>query len=356
MRPLKGRVAIVAGATRGTGRGTARALGEAGATVYCTGRSTTGNPSAYARPETIDETADLVTAAGGTGIAVRVDHGVETEVRELIARVDREHGRLDLLVNAVAGEDPSLGGWGSFWEIDVSRADAAMRQLVVSHLFTARHAAPLMIRARRGLIVEVTGGDMIIGGSGGNMLCEVAKSAQKALAFLLAEELRPHRVAAIAVTPGFLRSETMLEHFGVTEANWRDAGAKDPHFLQSETPLFIGRAIAALAADRKVLARTGDVIASWELAREYGITDHDGRRPDWGAHFRDVVIPSMAWLRGGYERYLAHLERSAARARGYLVVGGLVADAPATGSSQIRRSNSSRSRSRRSSGDASPTP
>ena len=356
MRPLQGKVAIVAGATRGAGRGTARALGEAGATVYCTGRSTRGHASPYARPETIEETAELVTAAGGTGIPVRVDHGVEAEVSELMARVEREQGRLDVLVNAVAGEDPLLGAWGSFWEIDASIAEPAMRQLVVSHVITARHAVSLMIRARRGLIVELTGGDLIIGGAGGNMIHELAKSAQKAFVFLLAEELRTHKVAAVGVTPGFLRSETMLEHFGVTEANWRDAGAKDPHFLQSETPLFIGRAIAALAADRKVLARTGDVIASWELAREYGITDYDGRRPDWGTHFRDVVIPAMAWLRGGYERYVAHLERSAARARGYLGGGGLGADPPATGASPSRRSNSSRSRSRRPSGDASPTP
>lgn len=335
MRPLQGRVAIVAGATRGTGRGIARALGESGATVYCTGRSTRGQPSPYARPETIEETADLATQAGGTGIAVRVDHGVEEEVRELVARVDRDHGRLDVLVNSVAGEDPAFGGWGPFWKTDLANAEAAMRQLVLSHLYTARHAAPLMIRARSGLIVEVTGGDQLIGGAGGSILMDVAKSAQKSLAFLMAEELRPHKVAAVAVTPGFLRSESMLEHFGVTEANWRDAGKKDPNFLQSESPLFIGRAIAALAADRKVLARTGDVIGSWELARAYGITDADGRRPDWGAHARDAVIPSMKWYREGLERYLAHLDRAAERTRAYFLKqgasGGAARDEPKRG-------------------------
>ena len=353
MRPLQGKVAIVAGGTRGAGRGAAIALGEAGATVYVTGRSTRGQPSSYGRPETIEETVERITTAGGTGIAVRVDHTVEAEVRELMARVDREQGRLDVLVNAVAGEDPSLGPWGSLTEIDVSTADTAMRQLVVSHLFTARHAAPIMMRRKRGLIVELTGGDLIIGGSGGNIVQELAKSAQKSLVFLLAEELRTHTVAAVAVTPGFLRSEAMLEHFGVTEQTWRDGGKKDPHFLVSESPFFVGRAIAALAADRKVIARTGDVIASWELARDYGITDHDGRRPDWGTHFRDVVIPSMSWLRGGYERYVAHLERSLERARGYLRPAPDDAEVAA---SPTTRSSRSRQRSRKASTDASPTP
>ena len=318
MRTLEGKIAVVAGATRGTGRGIARALGEAGMTVYCTGRSVRGAPSPYARPETIEETAELVTASGGEGIAVRVDHADEGEVRSLFERIAAERGRLDVLVTCIAGEDRSLGAWGGVLELDVSSAPEAMRQVVISHLYTARHAAPLMVTTKRGLIVEVTGGDLVIGGAGGNLLTELAKSAQKALAFLLSEELRSKKIAVLAVTPGFLRSEAMLEHFGVTEETWRDGGKKDPHFLQSETPLFIGRTIAALAADPKVMTRTGDIVGSWELARDYGITDADGSRPDWGRHAREVVVPSMPWYREGLERYVAFLERATARARDQL--------------------------------------
>ena len=166
--PLAGRVAVVAGATRGAGRGIARALGEAGATVYCTGRSVPGNPSPYGRPETITETADMITAAGGTAIAVRVDHTVESEVQALFERIEREHGRLDVLVNSIAGEDPMMGQWGNFWKTNLENSDAILRQALVSHIITAKHAAPLMIRKRRGLIVEVTENDVL--GAGGNPL------------------------------------------------------------------------------------------------------------------------------------------------------------------------------------------
>ncbi|MEJ7813173.1 MAG: SDR family NAD(P)-dependent oxidoreductase [Gemmatimonadaceae bacterium] len=311
-------MAVVAGATRGAGRGVARALGEAGAVVYCTGRSVRGNPSPYGRPETIEETAELVTAAGGTGIAVRVDHAVEAEVRELMARVERDHGRLDVLANSVAGEDPLLGGWTKFWETDLSQADAAVRQALLSHLITAKHAAPLMIRNRRGLIVEITSSDLLVGGDGGNALHSLVKGGHKTLVVVMAEELRAHRVAAIAISPGFLRSESMLGHFGVTEANWRDGGKKDPNFLQSESPLFVGRAVAALAADRKVLEQTGSITSSWEVARHYGFADHDGGQPDWGRHFTDAVIPSMSWLRKGMERHLALLDRMSRRVEAYI--------------------------------------
>ncbi|HVE80167.1 MAG TPA: SDR family NAD(P)-dependent oxidoreductase [Gemmatimonadaceae bacterium] len=317
-KPLDGRVAVVAGATRGAGRGIACGLGEAGATVYCTGRSTRGNPSDYGRPETIEETADMVNAAGGTGIAVRVDHTVEAEVQALFARVDGEQGRLDVLATSVGGEDPRLGGWGAFWETDLSDATGALRGALLSHLITAKHAAPIMVRQRRGLIVEVTSSDLLLGGGGGNLLHNLVKHGTKGLALMMAGELRPHRVAAIAITPGYLRSESMLQHFGVTETSWREAGKKDPHFLASESPLFIGRAVAALAADRKVLARTGDVTCSWDVAREYGLADADGSRPDWGKHGEEAVIPSMKWMKDGLQRYVALLERHAGRARGYL--------------------------------------
>jgi NAD(P)-dependent dehydrogenase (short-subunit alcohol dehydrogenase family) len=316
--PLAGRVAVVAGATRGAGRGIARALGEARAIVYCTGRSTRGNASHYGRPETIDETAELVTAAGGVGIPVRVDHAVESEVKALFQRVQAEQGRLDVLANSVAGEDPMMGGWGSFWESDLSKGGEVLRAAVLSHLITAKYAAPIMIKQRRGLIVEVTESDLLIGGGGGNLLHNLVKHANKGLALMMADELRPHRVAALAITPGFLRSESMLQHFGVTEETWREGGKKDPHFLASESPLFIGRAVAALAADPKVVARSGDVTSSWDVAREFGFTDADGSRPDWGKHLQEKVRPSMKWVKDGLQRYVDLLERHAGRVRGYL--------------------------------------
>ena len=280
-KPLAGRVAVVAGATRGAGRGIARGLAEAGATVYCTGRSVRGAASPYKRPETIDETAEMIAAEGGDAIAVRVDHAVESEVEALFARVDRERGRLDVVVNSIAGEDPRMAQWGPFWTAKLDDADVIFRNCIVSHIITSKGAAPLLIREKRGLIVEVTENDVLP--AGGNPLTQTVKLALKGLALNMAPELYAHGVAAVAITPGFLRSESMLEHHGVTEANWRDAGKQDPNFLESETPLFVGRAVAALAADANVLAKTGQLLSSWELAREYGFTDYDGRRPDWGA-------------------------------------------------------------------------
>jgi NAD(P)-dependent dehydrogenase (short-subunit alcohol dehydrogenase family) len=312
---LNGRIAVVAGATRGAGRGIARALGEAGAVVYCTGRSVTGSPSAYGRPETIDETAALVTAAGGTGIAVRVDHTLDAEVQALFDRIAHEHGQVDVVVDSVAGEDPLLGGWTSIWDTPLDNGAAALRQSLFSHVITAKHAARLMMSKKRGLIVEVTEGDMAHGG--GNVVSDLVKSGLKGLAVRLAEELRPHKVTALAITPGYLRSESMLRHFGVTAETWRDGGKKDPNFLASESPLFVGRAVAALAADRKVLARSGDITSSWELAREYGFTDVDGTRPDWGVHWQQI-LPSMPWLLKGHQRHAEWLDRISARAKGYV--------------------------------------
>jgi NAD(P)-dependent dehydrogenase (short-subunit alcohol dehydrogenase family) len=248
--------------------------------VYCTGRSVRGNLSPYGRPETIDETADIINAAGGTAIPLRVDHTVESEVEALFAHVDREHGRLDVLVNCIAGEEPMMGQWGSFWKANLNKADAILRQALVSHIITAKHAAPIMIRQRRGLIVEVTENDIL--SAGGNPLSQTVKLGLKGLALNMATELRPHGVAAMAVTPGFLRSESMLQHHAVTEANWRNAGKKDKNFLESESPLFVGRAVAALAQDPHVIDRSGQLLSSWQLGREYKFTDYDGRRPDWG--------------------------------------------------------------------------
>src|SRR5580698_8605405 len=312
-KPLTGLVAVVAGATRGAGRGIARALGEAGATVYCTGRSLRAHPSPYNRPETVEETAEMISAAGGSAVALRVDHTVEQEVEALFQRVERERGRLDVLVNSIAGEDPLMNQWCSFWKTDLKNAEAGLRQSLLSHIITAKHAAPLMIRNRRGLIVEVTENDFM--SAGGNPVTQTIKLALKGLAFNMAAELLPHGVAAVAITPGFLRSETMLEHHGVTEATWRDGGKKDRNFLESESPLFVGRAVAALAGDPAILERTGQLFSSWELGREYGLTDADGRRPDWGAlkiDFSRHPAELLQILRTGSEiqlRWLSELTR-----------------------------------------------
>ena len=309
-------VAIVAGATRGAGRGIARALGETGAIVYCTGRSVPGNLSPYGRPETINETAEMINAAGGTAVAIRVDHTVESEVQSLFERVEREHGRLDVLVNSIAGEEPMMGQWGSFWEADLKNADAVFRQALTSHIITAKHAARLMIRRRRGLIVEVTENDLL--SAGGNPMAQVVKLALKGLALNMAAELKPHRVTAIAITPGFLRSESMLDGLGVTEANWRDAGKKDPNFLESESPHFVGRAVAALAQDPDVLDRSGRLLSSWELGREYKFTDYDGRRPDWGRLAIDFSVlppPLVDMFRTGTQLQIEWLKTLAERTR-----------------------------------------
>ena len=316
---LRGQVAVVAGATRGAGRGIARALGESGATVYCTGRSVRGNPSPYKRPETIDETAEMINAAGGTAIAVRVDHTVEREVEALFARLDKTHGRLDVLVNSIAGEEPMMGRWGSFWTTDLTDGDAVFRQALLSHFITAKHAARLMMRARRGLIVEVTESDLLM--AGGNPISQTVKLSLKAFALEMAAELEPHGVAAVALTPGFLRSESMLQHFGVTEANWREGGKKDSNFLNSESPLFVGRAVAALAADRNVLRRSGQLWSSWELARAYRFTDADGRRPDWGRATLDFsMFPPflLELMHTGSRMQIAWLDTVAKRTRRFV--------------------------------------
>ncbi len=315
--PLEGQIAVVAGATRGAGRGIARALGEAGATVYCTGRSVAGTPSPYGRPETLDETVAMIAAAGGKAIAARLDHTVEEEVSALFDRVARDHGRLDVLADSVGGEDPLLGGWTTIDKTDLSDAGGALQGSLLSHLFTAKHAAKVMQKKKRGLIVEITEFDLLLGG--GNIVNGMVKTGLKTLALLLAEELRKCRVTVVSLTPGYLRSERMLEHFGVTEATWRDGAKKDPVFITSESPLFIGRAVAALAADpRGAMEMSGHILSSWELARKYRFADADGTMPDTGAYFRDHVIPSMKWMREGIERQIDWLDALTGRARGYL--------------------------------------
>lgn len=298
MQSLKGQVALVAGATRGAGRGVACMLGEAGATVYCTGRSSRANRARVKqqtaspfnlqhRPETIEETAEMVTAYGGVGIPVRVDHTVEAEVEALFAQVRAEQGRLDILVNDIWGGD-DLTEWGKpFWELSIEPGLLMQQRGVHTHLITSRYGAPFLVERGQGLIVEITDGDTAA--YRGNLFYDLVKMSVIRLAYAMAEELRPHNVTAVAVTPGFLRSEAMLEHFGVNEADWQEGTKKDPHFIASETPFFIGRAIAALAADPNVAARSGQVLSSWGLAQEYGFTDIDGRQPNWGQYFAENV-------------------------------------------------------------------
>jgi NAD(P)-dependent dehydrogenase (short-subunit alcohol dehydrogenase family) len=282
---LTGQVALVAGATRGAGRGIAVELGAAGATVYVTGRTTARSLSPMQRPETIDETADLVGRAGGTGIPVQVDHADASQVRSLIERIGRDHGRLDLLVNDIWGGDP-LTQWDTpFWEHDLDNGLRLLRGAVETHIITSWYAAPLMTCTPGGLIVEVTDG--IEARYRGTLFYDLAKASVIRLALAQAADLKPHGIAAVALTPGFLRSEAVLDHLGVTAGTWRDAIATDPHFAASETPRYIGRAVAHLAADPGKLAYTGAATASWELARRYGFTDTDGTTPDWGRHARE---------------------------------------------------------------------
>ena len=286
-KPLAGKIALVAGATRGAGRGIATMLGAAGATVICTGRSTRGNPATAGRPETIEETADLVTAAGGVGVAIRVDHTIADEVRALFEKVERDFSRLDLLVNDIWGGDV-LSEWGKpFWKLDPAKGLKMQEVAVQTHILTSRFGAPLMLRQKSGLIIEITDGMHL--DYRGNLFYDLAKISTIRLAYAMAVELRRHNVVALALTPGFLRSEAMLDGFGVTEANWRDAVAKNPDFAESETPAYVGRAVVALAADKNVALKTGKVCSSWTLAREYGFRDADGRQPDWGAYFERMV-------------------------------------------------------------------
>jgi NAD(P)-dependent dehydrogenase (short-subunit alcohol dehydrogenase family) len=288
VKPLENKIAVVAGATRGAGRGIARMLGEAGATVYCTGRSVRGQPATPGRPETIEETAEMVTAAGGRGIPVRVDHTVVDQVDALFGRVRREQGRLDILVNDIWGGD-SLIEWATpFWQLSIEKGFRMLQQAVQTHIITSRHGVPLMIERGTGLIVEVTDGDHL--GYRVNLFYDLAKISAIRLAYGMAVDLRDHPgITALAVTPGYLRSEQMLDNFGVTEANWQDAVKKRRLFSESETPAYVGRAVAALAADPNVHEKAGQVLASWTLMREYGFRDEDGRQPDWGRFFDGVV-------------------------------------------------------------------
>ncbi|MEA2783676.1 MAG: hypothetical protein QOK29_5248 [Rhodospirillaceae bacterium] len=301
--PLHGRVALVAGATRGAGRGIAVALGEAGAAVYCTGRTTRERRSEYDRPETIEQTAELVGAAGGEGIAVAVDHLEAGEVQALVQRIDAERGRLDVLVNDIWGGE-LLSEWDTpVWEHDLEKGLRMLRLAIDTHLITSHFALPLLIRRPGGLVVEMTDGTREYNAEHYRLSAfyDLAKTAVLRLAFAQARELEPHGCTAVALTPGWMRSEMMLEHYGVTEANWRDGAATNPHFAAiSETPRFVGRAVAALAADPDVARHNGGSFSSGGLARQYGFTDLDGSQPDCWRYLVEIQDPGRPADPTGY--------------------------------------------------------
>lgn len=280
--PLKGKVALVAGATRGAGRGMAVELGAAGATVYVTGRSTRGRRSEYDRPETIEDTADLVTEAGGQGIAVPTDHLDAEQVRTLVERIDGEQGRLDVLVNDIWGGEKFFAWDAPVWEHDLDNGLHLLRLAVETHAITSHHALPLLLRHPGGLVVEVTDGtaDYNRDNYRVSFFYDLAKTSVLRMAFALGHELGPRGATAVALTPGWLRSEIMLDGFGVSEDNWRDALERVPHFAISESPHYVGRAVAALAADADVARWNGQSLSSGGLAQVYGFTDLDGSRPD----------------------------------------------------------------------------
>jgi len=278
---LAGRVALVAGATRGAGRGIAVQLGAAGATVYVTGRSTRSEPSEMKRPETIEETAELVTAAGGRGIAVQVDHLVPEQVEALVARIGQEQGRLHILVNDIWGA--TLMEWNkTVWESSLDYGLRTLRLAIDTHAITSHFAIPLLIESPGGLVVEVTDGTNEYNAVNYRVsfFYDLAKAAVLRMAFALGHELKPHGATAVAVTPGWLRSEAMLDAYHVTESTWREATKVQPHFAISETPAFVGRAVAALAQDPAVSRWNGQSLSSGQLAQVYGFTDVDGSQPD----------------------------------------------------------------------------
>ncbi|MFJ1563646.1 SDR family oxidoreductase [Streptomyces erythrochromogenes] len=299
---LEGKVALVAGATRGAGRGIAVQLGARGATVYVSGRSTRGRRSEYDRPETIEETAELVTAAGGRGIAVVADHLVPGEVEALVRRIDTEQGRLDVLVNDIWGGELLFEWDSTVWEHDLDKGLRLLRLAVETHAITSHFAVPLLLREPGGLVVEMTDGTTDYNATHYRVsfFYDIAKSSVLRMAFALGHEVGPRGATAVALTPGWLRSEMMLDAYGVTEETWRDALAKSPHFAISETPAYVGRAVAALAADPEVSRWNGQSLSSGRLAQVYGFTDLDGSRPDAWRYLIEVQDPGHPANTTGY--------------------------------------------------------
>lgn len=299
MGALEGRVALVAGATRGAGRGIARMLGEAGARVVCTGRSSRTQPATdghYAgRPETIEETAALVDAEGGSGVAVRVDHRVEEEVESLFAKVAREEGRLDVLVTVLGG--PPVTSWDPFWRQPYAAGRALVEGWIWPHILTCRYALPLMVGGGGGLVVVITEHATLEFQY--TLFYDLVKTTMVRLAYDVAYEGAAHGITAVALTPGFMRTEGMLDHYGATEENWREVAEQNPDarrmkFSASETPCFVGRAVAALAADPDVRRKSGGLYGSWQLSDEYGFSDVNGDRPHWGRSFAELMASRPA--------------------------------------------------------------
>ncbi|OKK22367.1 short-chain dehydrogenase [Streptomyces sp. CB00455] len=301
-RTLEGKVALVAGATRGAGRGIAVQLGAQGATVYASGRSSRAGRSEYDRPETIEDTAELVTAAGGRGIAVVADHLVPAEVEALVRRIDAEQGRLDVLVNDIWGGELLFEWESPVWEHDLDKGLRLLRLAVETHAVTSHFALPLLLREPGGLVVEMTDGTAEYNASRYRVsfFYDIAKSSVLRMAFALGHEVGPRGATAVALTPGWMRSEIMLETFGVTEENWRDALEAVPHFEISETPSYVGRAVAALAADPQVARWNGRSLSSGQLAGVYGFTDLDGSRPDAWRYMVEVQDPGRPADTTGY--------------------------------------------------------
>ena len=309
-RQLSGKVALVAGATRGAGRAIAVELARAGAYVYATGRSSrqTG-PSEIERPETIDETGEMMHAAGGAGVALRVDHLEPDEVAGLVARIEAEQGKLDILVNDIFGGDRYSEWNRKLWEHDLAGGLRMLRMGIDTHLITANKAIPLMLAgvasgaSSYGLVVEMTDGTSeynknyreVVG-----FYYDMVKAAVERITIGLTAELAGTAVTAVAVTPGWLRSEAMLEHYGVTEPSWRDAIAKEPHFCISETPYFVGRGVAALAGDSGLARYAGRVLTSYDLAKAYGVTDTDGSQPDCWRYVVEVQDADKPATEAGY--------------------------------------------------------
>ncbi len=290
MKPLDGKVALVAGATRGAGRGIAIELGAAGATVYVTGRTTRTQRSEYNRPETIEETAELVNQAGGRGIAVQVDHLDPKQVQALVARIEKEQGRLDILVNDVWGGENMIQWNVPVWEHSLDGGLRMLRLAIDTHIITSHFALPLLIRNENGLVVEITDGTAAYNENNYrlSLFYDLAKTSVIRMAKSLAHELLPHKCTAVAVTPGWMRSEIMLDIYGVTEENWHDATKKEPHFIISETPRYVGRAVAALAGDPQAARWNGQSVSSGKLAQVYGFYDLDGSQPDAWRYIEEV--------------------------------------------------------------------
>ncbi|RAJ90859.1 NAD(P)-dependent dehydrogenase (short-subunit alcohol dehydrogenase family) [Larkinella arboricola] len=298
-KTLTGKIALVAGATRGAGRGIAVELGRAGATVYVTGRTTRSQLSEYGLPQTIEETAELVTQAGGKGIAVQVDHLVAEQVKQLVERIDREQGQLDILVNDIWGGEFLTEWYKPVWEHSLENGLRLLRLAIDTHIITSHYALPLLIRKPGGLVLELTDGTAEYNQSHYrlSLFYDLAKTSVIRLAWAQAKELQPFGCTVIALTPGWLRSEIMLDLFGVSEANWQDALSKEPHFVISETPYFVGRAVVALATDPDHHRWNGVSTSSGQLAKEYGFTDVDGSQPDawrYVVEVQDAGLPADA--------------------------------------------------------------